>query len=286
MPDWYYARRGKPHGPVSFFELQDFVRKGSLQPSDLIFTQGMGDWVRAGRNIGLFDRDENSTEIPAKVVIRCPGCGTGYRFDLGRHEGKNGKCKKCGTKFPIQSRAAVDQPPIPIPAPPDRKEPVRVNPLWITAAFVALITIGGIGNQLEKRRVGSPSSRDSLLESSAGDGTDQGSDRTREVKTYKVSKGWGRGSITIELPTDHDLGIEFSDFELTDAGFLRYTLLWRAYEGGNPKAMRWSAYDAGGVKLVGDSLDFGTEIRSGEPTKGEMILGSRHARDTVRITVR
>jgi hypothetical protein len=108
---------------------------------------------------------------------------------------------------------------------------------------------------------------------------------SKEEKSYKVSKGWGRGSITIELPEGRDLGIEFADFELSFVGTLRYTLVWHASRGGDVNDMRWTSYDSRGVKLNGSHLDCGETIRSGEPTKGEMALGYDDWKKTARIKV-
>jgi len=108
---------------------------------------------------------------------------------------------------------------------------------------------------------------------------------SKEKKSYKVSKGWGRGSIVVELPKDYDLGIEFADFELSNAGILSYTLTWHAFEGGNPRNMRWSSYDSKGVKLNGMHLDFGDTIQSGEPTKGDFVLGYDEWKKTDKIKV-
>jgi hypothetical protein len=92
-----------------------------------------------------------------------------------------------------------------------------------------------------------------------------------------VSKGWGRGSITVELPTDYDLGIEFSDINFKSISFgyacsLKYTLVWHASQGGSPKKMRWTGYSSKGVKLSDGPLDFGGTITSEEPTKGEILI--------------
>lgn len=42
---WYYGRNGATFGPVSAQEIMGFVAEKYLQPTDLVWTQGMADWV-------------------------------------------------------------------------------------------------------------------------------------------------------------------------------------------------------------------------------------------------
>jgi hypothetical protein len=46
QPDiqWYIAREGKQHGPLSDVEMRTFVSQGHLKPSDLIWRPGFADW--------------------------------------------------------------------------------------------------------------------------------------------------------------------------------------------------------------------------------------------------
>ena len=49
---WYYASGGKTFGPISAEELQELARSGGLSASDLVWREGMTDWVSAA-SIGL-----------------------------------------------------------------------------------------------------------------------------------------------------------------------------------------------------------------------------------------
>lgn len=42
---WHYAKDGRQAGPVSESELQDLIASGKLQPSDLVWKQGMESWT-------------------------------------------------------------------------------------------------------------------------------------------------------------------------------------------------------------------------------------------------
>lgn len=41
---WYLARDGKQHGPISEAELTQFIEQGHLQPTDLVWREGFADW--------------------------------------------------------------------------------------------------------------------------------------------------------------------------------------------------------------------------------------------------
>ncbi len=49
---WYYAQDGKTLGPVSGERLQELSRRGELASSDLVWRDGMTDWVAAG-SVGI-----------------------------------------------------------------------------------------------------------------------------------------------------------------------------------------------------------------------------------------
>ena len=84
--EWYYSRGGTPVGPVSALELKRLASGGQLGPTDLVWKEGMRDWVTAEQLKGLF-------AVPASVVLpqrgeqaqelitcqRCPRCETEHR---------------------------------------------------------------------------------------------------------------------------------------------------------------------------------------------------------------
>ncbi len=53
-PQWYYSKNNKQQGPVSAEQLKQLAASGQLQPSDLVWKEGMGQWVEASRIKGLF----------------------------------------------------------------------------------------------------------------------------------------------------------------------------------------------------------------------------------------
>ena len=44
---WYYGRDGQHAGPVTSQKLKELVDNGDLQPSDLIWKEGLSEWITA-----------------------------------------------------------------------------------------------------------------------------------------------------------------------------------------------------------------------------------------------
>lgn len=44
--EWYYSKRGQRVGPVSEAQLNQLVASGQIQPPDLVWKQGMAQWVQ------------------------------------------------------------------------------------------------------------------------------------------------------------------------------------------------------------------------------------------------
>lgn len=45
--EWFYAQNNQQQGPVALAGLQDLLRTGQLQPTDLVWRAGMPNWVPA-----------------------------------------------------------------------------------------------------------------------------------------------------------------------------------------------------------------------------------------------
>lgn len=60
--DWFYSRNGERRGPVSSSELRRLAATGQLLPSDLVWKEGMENWVRASSSSDLFP---DASEPPA-----------------------------------------------------------------------------------------------------------------------------------------------------------------------------------------------------------------------------
>jgi len=71
---WYYLKDEKQEGPVSSDELKKLAGNGTLDPEDLIWKEGMGDWVPARRLKGLpFEQaKKQSSAKPADATAAKP----------------------------------------------------------------------------------------------------------------------------------------------------------------------------------------------------------------------
>jgi TM2 domain-containing membrane protein YozV len=52
--EWYYSHGGQRHGPVSSDQLKELVASGKLRADDLIWKEGMDNWMPAGKSKKLF----------------------------------------------------------------------------------------------------------------------------------------------------------------------------------------------------------------------------------------
>jgi hypothetical protein len=65
--EWYYTTNKQQMGPVSWDELRELAEVGILKPHDMIWSEGMEEWVKAIHQSGLFaDRDEQGVTASAK----------------------------------------------------------------------------------------------------------------------------------------------------------------------------------------------------------------------------
>lgn len=62
--EWHYAHDGKQLGPVSSEELRRLAASGQLQPTDLIWKNGMANWAPASRLKGLFPQATSTKPGP------------------------------------------------------------------------------------------------------------------------------------------------------------------------------------------------------------------------------
>ena len=68
LDQWFYAQHGSQFGPVAWSELRQIADSGQLQPSDLVWSQGMGEWAPAHVVDGLIvpQRPAGSFSVTAK----------------------------------------------------------------------------------------------------------------------------------------------------------------------------------------------------------------------------
>jgi hypothetical protein len=76
--EWYYAHDGQQAGPVSAVELKQLADAGKLRPDDLVWQEGVKDWIPARKVKGLFDAKQVAAAAPtvtAPPVVAAPSKG-------------------------------------------------------------------------------------------------------------------------------------------------------------------------------------------------------------------
>jgi uncharacterized RDD family membrane protein YckC len=64
---WYYAQQGQQRGPVSLEELRGMICAGQITRVNLVWREGMADWVQAGFVAELKDAPAAATAGPAPL---------------------------------------------------------------------------------------------------------------------------------------------------------------------------------------------------------------------------
>lgn len=70
--EWFYAKDGKQFGPVAPAELKGMATSGLLDPTDLIWKEGMADWKPANSVANLFSAAPAVSASTASSKIRNP----------------------------------------------------------------------------------------------------------------------------------------------------------------------------------------------------------------------
>jgi hypothetical protein len=65
---WYYHQLGANHGPVDFTHLQYLAVSGQILPDDLVWKEGLPEWIAAGRVPGLIKANPGLSAIPTAPV--------------------------------------------------------------------------------------------------------------------------------------------------------------------------------------------------------------------------
>lgn len=75
---WFYTDQGQRLGPVSPEQLKQLVTSGRLQPSDMVWKEGMAQWVAASHVKGLFPEAtlDSTPGSPPPLPVVSPLSGT------------------------------------------------------------------------------------------------------------------------------------------------------------------------------------------------------------------
>jgi hypothetical protein len=66
---WYYARNNQKHGPLTGQQLKRAAVTGQLQPTDMVWKEGMPKWVPASGVKGLFQPAQTAAAVPARAAV-------------------------------------------------------------------------------------------------------------------------------------------------------------------------------------------------------------------------
>jgi hypothetical protein len=66
MPDaiWYFADGDEERGPVTEAQIRTLIGTGNLHAEDLVWREGLDDWMPAGEVPGLFGNGPSTAEAP------------------------------------------------------------------------------------------------------------------------------------------------------------------------------------------------------------------------------
>jgi len=100
---WYYGRSGQHSGPISSQALKELANCGKLLPSDLVWKDGLSEWVEAKKIKGLFPPEDPdlvpSELVPEAVTVSCGNCNARFKIDESAIVGNRVSCKACGIRI-------------------------------------------------------------------------------------------------------------------------------------------------------------------------------------------
>jgi hypothetical protein len=79
---WFFADRGQQQGPFPEAQFRDFVARGIIRPETLVWTEGMGNWQRAGEIPGLFSSAARPPSMPGRMPAMADGGGGSLSIDF------------------------------------------------------------------------------------------------------------------------------------------------------------------------------------------------------------
>ena len=134
-PQWYWMQDGQEHGPIDTAGLKELARSSQLKPTDLIWQEGLPDWVPVAEAKGLFP--DQTLAMSGQPV------------------------QNTGLPLPPVPAAPVAAPISPAPTQSDGKQ--RIPPLWIVGAIIGAVilfkSLGGGGEGTNRSFKSNPPQR-------------------------------------------------------------------------------------------------------------------------------
>jgi hypothetical protein len=114
--DWYYAQNGRQHGPVSEQQVRQMAASGQLQPEDLVWYEGLADWVAAAAVPGLIPPERlppaRQAVAPPMEVASSPVQEPRGLDTQRSQETTPQDRRRTPEAAPVESSAALDIPPL------------------------------------------------------------------------------------------------------------------------------------------------------------------------------
>lgn len=101
---WYYEKDSEQNGPVSEEELLALYEKGILRGSNLVWREGMTDWVP------MAERFPSLAVGSPRKNVACPACGTLVPAEHLIPSGESQVCPHCKDEFAQGLREGLSQP--------------------------------------------------------------------------------------------------------------------------------------------------------------------------------
>jgi ribosomal protein L40E len=100
---WFYLLNGERVGPVSTATLKELAAEGEIQATDMVWREGLPQWVSAGSIKGLINQPTPPPPVPTPrpSVKACPYCHAEVP-EAAR------KCRHCGEIIDVSLRAAEE----------------------------------------------------------------------------------------------------------------------------------------------------------------------------------
>ena len=69
-PQWHYLQDGKQHGPITEADLKQLVAAGKVKPTDLVWKQGMPQWVAVSSVAGMLPPTSPVAAVPPPPPVK------------------------------------------------------------------------------------------------------------------------------------------------------------------------------------------------------------------------
>jgi len=88
MADWFYHKNGQQQGRIDGGTLKQMVDSGQILPDDLVWQEGMAQWMKASQVKGLFAAPGGPPPVPVATQMGPPALGPDYATGFAQMYGQ------------------------------------------------------------------------------------------------------------------------------------------------------------------------------------------------------